>query len=279
MNFDLKTFNGWDFTSVLTGRKGHAGEQGARGIQGTTGRGGPTGPSGFTGPAGPFGPVGPVVKGPSAAPEFFIISPDDPNVGLDFTGNTVYLGKASDLYERVWHYICGSPQTMDKSEYDQQVAVQQPVTIYGYGTPERYRLFGHIYCGGFFTQPSSTYKRTSSYGTYDKEFDFEVTPETGIINLGGIDGYYWYSHLEYNPATMNFTYGQASFRVRGVRFDANHFVCGNIVGSRPDAHGKTELITSAGVADAYCQLIDRIGEAKGLTPQQIAEMKAIYGIR
>ena len=266
MSTTVKVWNGWDFENIAKGPRGEMGATGESGARGATGSTGPNGEEGLAGPAGKSGIAGLSAKGPVAPLSRFVQD------GAD--GTTKYLYAMSNIIEYTSSGGMSYKKRIEGENDDAYglglVAIEVSGsegawTVKGLFVQARYDYWGHLVNK---TEVNFT-KQVSTL--YDTEL------WAGYIDLDT----YIYTRLKMQDGYIEFIGNSLQGRIFKCDLLATSSPSGNYVyrqaDNAPTKDDTLSLVTSGGVAAAYCALIDKLAQYKGLSAAQVAMMKALYG--
>ena len=245
-----------------TGVIGPYGEQGPKGFSGFRGFTGPTGQIGDTGPQGPIGVTGGISRRGPTAPITFYAEKSGTRLlykRQDFTNFYV----SGDYSDGRGNFIVLKLENIEGNQCD--------IIGSGYVTrTNNYGVSGSFSFSGRYTFTDATlttltndtipiiYNWTDGFGNhpaYDVNLKKDLTINIQLANVVG-DGYLIPVYVKESPL-KEYSFG--------------------LVDETPTIGNDNRLVTSNGVATAYCSLIDKIAASKGLTAAQVAQMKALYG--
>lgn len=265
---ELKVWDGWDFQNIAKGPTGPTGERGEPGIVGIQGV---TGPKGAVGAVGPQGGIGAMVIGPKGPHggtgyreveyEYYDQIPGLKPIQFIYAAQTV----ATTMLFSDFGYSQGSFEVT----LIPRLTSTNVITWLGYGKVSM--IGGNLPAG--FTIEADGYPVSSwghgaagwvlikSYGN-NNSIGLYLTVETGKMALIEYVGSRRYEWGEFYP----------TFQADPPREYMARLVDGNATPGHLSA-----VMTSGGVAKAYCALIDAIDGATTLPTGTAAQMKALFG--
>lgn len=242
----FSAWDGWNFTDIAQGPAGAPGVAGAQGVKGVQGPTGPTGEVGFQGPPGERGVTGATVKG-ATAPLSKFFSGDGQDSQYLYQPWTPFVG---------WRFY----GTFTDARGSQQLSLTLKI-VNG-----QERFYGTLIT-----------ERPTTYGVNVKTIQINNrNPPAGVSdNIGFVDDYnIWLLHggeIQLIKGT-NVRVWDPSI----VETPPKTYLFPQVDAS-PTSGDPLQLVTSGGVAAAYCSLIDKVAQYKGLSAEQVAQMKALYG--
>jgi hypothetical protein len=266
MSTTVKVWNGWNFENIAKGPRGEIGATGKGGVRGPTGSTGPAGADGLAGPAGRSGDVGPSAKGPSAPLSRFVKS------GAD--GATKYLYDMSDFrnYER------------GNLTYNQRIEGENDdayglglIAVEVAGSEGAWTVSGSFFRAEYYPTSGNVSARTLETFTKQVPTLYGAELWSGYIRLDTNT----YCRLYMQEGLLEFIRATTTSRIFTCNLVATSTPPGNYVypqaDNTPTKDDTLSLVSSGGVATAYCALIDKLAQYKGLSAAQVAMMKALYG--
>lgn len=261
--------DGREFSNIARGPQGADGVVGDSGDQGPTGPTGHKGDRGATGPKGDVGPAGGTIKGETADRTF--------NFGKEY-GTSRHVFK--DYIINTLGELCYASIKAANPLEDYSNAFELKFTKSG----DAYRITGDIKvnCPSVVdeivsidvTAKADGWNPLTQIPYYSEAYDITGTLTFGVYFTDtnypriAISDYYSKDGV-YSDKNRGYEYSIA------YEFEPKTFLSQQ-VDSTPEQSGSKSLITSDGVASAFNQLIDIIADAKNLSEEQRAEMKAIY---
>lgn len=269
MLHDLKILGGWGWDSVLRGPSGIRGAEGSRGGRGPQGITGPTGPIGPTGQQGQAGEIGPSIKGDKAEKKFYHYNPDEIPIHVKYDGK---ISEDTFVYDgRQWHVSL-------RNESGSQSGT---ITLKFRDDETGRRVFGSFYVG-FYTGDASGSFTGSKVDLDDTFKDTGPIVKTVNVNLLGT-----YRNIRVSvtfPDKSNIpisrinvrderTYTEALSQSTDYEEDMDKRIVYEAVDGVPTRGSFFSLVSSGGVASAFCEMIDNLPA----TAEQKADMKRIFG--
>ena len=269
MLHDLKIHGGWGWDSVLRGPSGIRGKEGSRGGRGPQGITGPTGPIGPTGMQGQAGDRGPVVPGAKAEKKFYFIDPAEMPIHVKYDGASS--SSSFEYNEYYWHVSF-------RRESGSQSGT---VTLKFRDDASGRRVYGSFYVGFF---PGSAYDQfigakvelDDSIGTSTQikktvDIMLEGQLRTVTVRIGFPD------KTASTISTVRVTDDRSMISCQSQNTDYEEDMDKRIVYEAvdgvPTRGSFFSLVSSGGVASAFCGMIDNLPA----TAAQKADMKRIFG--
>ena len=272
----VKTWDGWGFSDIGKGPRGASGYSGDAGPIGPTGETGPVGGVGITGPAGRQGYAGSSPKGAVAPLSRYVAAGTAGERQFLYPQTTKKVGSAPDIYLTMSGVFTDARGqnliSLVVAENVDTVSIKGKIkftttrgtTVTEYGPFDIDTTMSKSIFDGIPTRPRG-YKNSIGTFTISEYVSVEVhLPDGYDYGLGT----YWI-----NP---NMVLGPYADNMADETPPRTYLQ--RQVDNAPISGDALSLVTSGGVATAYCELIDKMAQYKGLSAAQVAMMKALYGV-
>ena len=248
-------WDGWGFSNIAKGPRGASGPSGIGGVRGETGATGPTGETGLQGPVGRRGAGISGAKGATAPILQYVYGAGR---------RLLYAKKQFDIFyvETLYgNYRDGRSENKIALSIDIQGT---DITITGSVSLESAKPSG----------PSTQTVSVNATGTVGANIElarFNVTTSSGTVV------YRLWLLPDYSMGLISWSGSvYSNIPLESDESPPKIYLFPQVDNSPTD--GDTlQLVSSGGVAAAYCALIDKLAQYKGLTAAQVAQMKALYG--